>query len=69
MPNPVQPESAIAAIRATMGLIPALAALIAMITFGKYPLTDKRFRGIRNETELLKQQQGHLIAPDGHVID
>ncbi|KRE42532.1 glycoside-pentoside-hexuronide (GPH):cation symporter [Knoellia sp. Soil729] len=67
--NPVQPESAITAIRATMGLIPAVAAVIAMLIFWKYPLTDDRFREIRNETEHRKQQQGHLIAPDGHVID
>lgn len=69
VPNPIQPESAVTAIRATMGLIPALAAIIAMVIFWKYPLTDARFREIRNETELRKQQQGHLTAPDGHVID
>jgi len=69
VPNPVQPESAITAIRVTMGLIPALAALIAMIIFWKYPLTDQRFREIRDETELRKQQEGRLIAPDGHVLD
>jgi glucuronide carrier protein len=69
VPNPVQPESAIMAIRVTMGLIPAVAAILAMVVFWKYPLTDQRFREIRNETELRKQQQGHLIAPDGHVID
>ncbi|MFW5470844.1 glycoside-pentoside-hexuronide (GPH):cation symporter [Knoellia sp. CPCC 206435] len=67
--NPVQPESAITAIRATMGLIPAVAAVVAMLIFWKYPLTDARFREIRNETELRKQREGHLIAPDGHVID
>ena len=69
VPNPIQPESAVTAIRATMGLIPAVAALIAMVIFWKYPLTDQRFREIRNETELRKRQQGHLIAPDGHVVD
>jgi glucuronide carrier protein len=69
VPNPVQPGSAITAIRTTMGLIPALAALIAMIIFWKYPLTDQRFREIRDETELRKQREGHLIAPDGHVLD
>jgi glucuronide carrier protein len=69
VPNPVQPESAVMAIRATMGLIPAVAALVAMAIFWRYPLTDQRFREIRNETELRKQQRGHLIAPDGHVLD
>jgi glucuronide carrier protein len=68
VPNPVQPESAILAIRITMGLIPAAAAILAMIVFWKYPLTDQRFREIRNETELRKRQQGHLVAPDGHVL-
>ena len=53
-PNPVQPDSAIIAIKATMGLIPALAALIAMIIFIRYPLTDERFKQIRNETEARK---------------
>jgi glucuronide carrier protein len=69
VPNPVQPDSAILAIRVTMGLIPAVAAILAMVVFWKYPLTDQRFREIRNETELRKQEQGHLIAPDGHVLD
>ena len=36
-PSPVQPASAIFAIKATIGLLPALAALIAMIIFIKYP--------------------------------
>ena len=39
-PSPVQPDSAIFAIKATIGLLPAVAALIAMIIFIKYPLTD-----------------------------
>ncbi|HET7476315.1 MAG TPA: glycoside-pentoside-hexuronide (GPH):cation symporter [Dermatophilaceae bacterium] len=69
VPNPVQPDSAITAIRVTMGLLPALAALLAMLVFWKYPLTDQQFREIRNETELRKRRQGHLIAPDGHVLD
>jgi glucuronide carrier protein len=68
VPNPVQPESAILAIRISMGLIPAAAAILAMVVFWKYPLTDQRFREIRNETELRKREQGHLVAPDGHVI-
>ncbi len=68
-PNPIQPESAITAIRVTMGLLPALAALLAMVVFWKYPLTDQRFREIRNETELRKQREGHLIAPDGTVLE
>ncbi len=53
-PNPVQPESAILAIKFTIGLLPAMAALIAMLIFIKYPLNDKRFAEIRNETEARK---------------
>lgn len=69
VPNPVQPESAVTAIRVTIGLLPAVVALIEMVIFWKYPLTDARFREIRNETELRKRQQGHIIAPDGSVVD
>jgi glucuronide carrier protein len=58
VPNPVQPESAILAIKATMGLIPAVAAAIAMLIFWKYPLSDQRFREIRDETEARKAAQG-----------
>jgi glucuronide carrier protein len=69
VPNPVQPDSAILAIKVTMGLIPAVAAILAMAIFWKYPLSDDRFRELRNETEQRKAEHGHLIAPDGHVID
>ena len=69
-PNPVQPESAILAIKATIGLLPAMAALIAMLIFIKYPLNDKRFAEIRNETEACKLAaiQAHDEKPDfmGH---
>jgi glucuronide carrier protein len=63
--NPVQPESAIIAIKATIGLIPALCALIAMLIFIKYPLTDKVFRQIRDETEARKREQSNLVMPEG----
>jgi glucuronide carrier protein len=53
-PNPVQPESAIIAIKAAMGLFPAASALVAMLVFIKYPLNDDTFRRIRNETEARK---------------
>ena len=62
-------EGPIGAIRFTIGLLPAIVALIAMAIFWKYPLTDERFREVRNETEYRKRQRGHLIAPDGHVIE
>lgn len=54
-PSPVQPDSAIIAIRATIGLLPAAAALVAMVIFAKYPLNDQLFEKIRNETESRKQ--------------
>ncbi|WP_258725847.1 glycoside-pentoside-hexuronide (GPH):cation symporter [Cellulomonas sp. NS3] len=53
-PNPVQPASAIIAIKVVMGLIPAGAAVIAMLVFIRYPLTDDKFRQIRDETEARK---------------
>ena len=53
-PSPVQPDSAIIAIKATIGLLPAVCALIAMLIFIRYPLTDARFKEIRNETEARK---------------
>jgi glucuronide carrier protein len=55
-PNPVQPDSAIWAIRFTIGLLPALCAIAAMIIFWKYPLTDKLFAQIRNENEARKSE-------------
>lgn len=65
-PSPVQPESAIIAIKATIGLLPAVAALIAMLIFIKYPLNDKRFEQIRNETEARKLA---LLAEHGETPD
>ncbi|WP_375422987.1 glycoside-pentoside-hexuronide (GPH):cation symporter [uncultured Friedmanniella sp.] len=53
-PNPVQPDSAIFAIKATIGLLPAAAALVAMLIFTRYPLNDTRFKQIRDETEARK---------------
>ena len=53
-PSPSQPDSAILAIKATIGPLPALAALIAMIIFAKYPLNDEKFLQIRDETEARK---------------
>jgi len=53
-PSPVQPDSAIWAIKATMGLLPAICALLAMLVFSRYPLNDETFRRIRNETEARK---------------
>ena len=56
-PRPVQPESAILAIKATIGLLPAAAALIAMLIFIKYPLNDEKFKQIRDETEARKLEE------------
>ena len=53
-PNPVQPEAAIFAIKFTIGLLPAIAAAIAMLVFWKYPLTDKLYAQIRDENEARK---------------
>jgi len=68
-PSPVQPESAIIAIKATIGLLPAACALIAMIIFMKYPLTDERFKEIRDETEARKLAtiKAHHEDPDAFI--
>ncbi|MEI2730897.1 MAG: glycoside-pentoside-hexuronide (GPH):cation symporter [Dermatophilaceae bacterium] len=58
----VQPESALTAIRAAIGLVPALCALVAMIVFIRYPLNDNLFRKIRNEVETRKRAQ--LVGSD-----
>lgn len=50
-----QSEIAVTAIKAGIGLVPAVVALLAMITFWRYPLTDAFFKKIRNETEARKQ--------------
>jgi glucuronide carrier protein len=42
-PGQVQPDSAIIAIKASLGLVPAAAALPAMLVFIRYPLTEKRY--------------------------
>jgi glucuronide carrier protein len=74
-PNPVQPASAIIAIKFTIGLLPAIAALIAMLIFIKYPLNDKRFQQIRDETEARKlaaitahhERPEDFVTPDHKV--
>ncbi|MBK9157453.1 MAG: glycoside-pentoside-hexuronide (GPH):cation symporter [Propionibacteriaceae bacterium] len=66
-PNPTQPESAIVAIKFTIGLLPAICAVIAMLIFWKYPLTDKLFQQIRDENEAKKAKLGadfHGAATD-----
>lgn len=67
-PNPVQPESAIMAVKFTIGLLPALCAIIAMIIFSKYPLTDTLFRQVRDENEAKKAAAGisSPVAGAGH---
>lgn len=65
-PNPVQPESAIFAIKFTIGLLPAICAIIAMVIFWKYPLTDKVFRQIRDENEAKKAELGADFTGAAH---
>ena len=65
VPNPVQPDSAILAIKATIGLVPAVAALIAMVVFARYPLNDVLFRRIRDEVEARKRGREHVVLPEG----
>jgi glucuronide carrier protein len=65
VPNPVEPGSAIIAIKAWMGLVPAVCALIAMLVFSRYPLTDTLFRQIRDETEARKRALPGVVLPEG----
>ena len=51
---PQQSESAITAMKAGIGLIPAIAAALAMLVFTVYPLNDAKFRQVRDETEARK---------------
>lgn len=51
-PNPLQPDSAVWAIRAMMGLGPAAFGIIGLLIFAAYPLTDKVFREIVNELNI-----------------
>ncbi|WP_051265366.1 glycoside-pentoside-hexuronide (GPH):cation symporter [Nakamurella lactea] len=64
IPHPVQPESALTMIKMTMGLVPAVCAIIAMLIFVKYPLTDDAYKQIRDETEARKAQLDNLVIPD-----
>jgi len=52
----VQPESAITAIKASIGLVPAAAAILGMLAFIAYPLTEKRYREIIAENDDRKQK-------------
>jgi Na+/melibiose symporter-like transporter len=49
--------------------VPALAALIAMLIFIKYPLTDRVFQEIRDETEARKLAaiKAHYERPEDFV--
>jgi glucuronide carrier protein len=53
-PGQVQPDSAVLAIKASLGLVPAAAALLAMLVFIRYPLTEKRYGDIVRETNARK---------------
>jgi glucuronide carrier protein len=64
-PGQMQPDSAILAIKASIGLVPAAAALLAMLVFIRYPLTEKRYGEIVHETNARKQAllAGPATAP------
>jgi len=65
---PEQPASALTAIKIVFGLVPAAAALVAMIVFITYPLTDQRFREVRDETETRKRELEHAILGDRGTV-
>jgi len=68
----VQPDSAITAIKASIGLVPAVAAILAMIVFIAYPLTEKLYSEIVAENDTRKQkfleQQNIATVPIPPVI-
>ena len=51
----LQPDSAITAIKASIGLVPAAAAILAMVCFIRYPLTEKKYAEIIQENDTRKQ--------------
>ena len=65
---PEQPESALTAIKVVFGLVPAAAAVLAMIVFITYPLTDQRFREVRDETEARKRGLEHAVLGDSGTV-
>jgi glucuronide carrier protein len=65
---PEQPESALTAIKVVFGLVPAVAAVLAMLVFVVYPLTDRRFREIRDETEARKATLEHAVLGDSGAV-
>jgi glucuronide carrier protein len=66
--TPEQPDSALTAIKVVFGLVPAAAAVLAMIVFIVYPLTDQRFREIRDESEARKRELGHAVLGEGRAV-
>jgi glucuronide carrier protein len=66
--TPEQPESALTAIKVVFGLVPATAAVLAMIVFITYPLTDQRFREVRDESEARKRALEHAVLGEKGAI-
>jgi glucuronide carrier protein len=66
--TPEQPASALTAIKIVFGLVPATAAILAMLVFIVYPLTDQRFREIRDESEARKRELGHGVLGEGVAV-
>ncbi len=56
-PLPVQPAAAVQAIRFTMGLVPAILLVFAILFAWKYPISRKEHREMRNE---LAERGGEL---------
>ena len=48
--------------------MPAAAAVLAMIVFITYPLTDQRFREVRDETEARKRELEHAVLGDHGAV-
>ncbi|WP_040158172.1 glycoside-pentoside-hexuronide (GPH):cation symporter [Mobilicoccus massiliensis] len=61
---PVQSEGALTAIRAAIGLGPALCALVGMLIFLPYPLTDTRLKEIVAVTRNREAEAAHAHGND-----
>ena len=62
-----QPETALFAIRAVMGLIPGVTLLVAGLILFAFPLRGKRLKEIKQEILQMHQEKaGKLEALDAH---
>ena len=59
---PTQPDSALTAIKAVVGLAPAVFGILGVAIFAWYPLTDSRFKEIVKELRSRNAEQLERVA-------